>query len=74
MRLYIEVNENPMKEINVHREEEEEEEELLIYMSIKKKRRRKEIGVIHKSTNFERERCLISSGDVDEQPEAEFVK
>jgi hypothetical protein len=68
MRLYIEVNENPMKEINVHREEEEK---LLIYMSIKK---RKEIRVIHKSTNFERERFLISSGDVDEQPEAEFVK
>ncbi len=38
MRLYIEVNENPMKEINVHREEEEEE--LLIYMSIKKKKKR----------------------------------
>jgi len=37
MRLYIEVNENPMKEINVHREEEEEK--LLIYMSIKKKKR-----------------------------------
>jgi hypothetical protein len=39
MRLYIEVNENPMKEINVHREEEEDEE-LLIYMSIKKKKKK----------------------------------
>ncbi len=39
MRLYIEVNENPMKEINVHREEEEEE--LLIYMSIKKKKKKR---------------------------------
>ncbi len=69
MRLYIEgkkkERKNPMKETIVHREEEKKE----VHIHVSKK----EIGVIQRSTNFDRERFLISSGDVDEQPEAEFV-
>ncbi len=52
-----------MKEIILHREEEK------IEYTCQKKR----IGVIQRSTNFERERFFISSGDVDEEPDAEFV-
>jgi hypothetical protein len=35
--------------------------------------KKKTIGVIQRSTNFERVRFLISSGDVEEEPDAEFV-
>jgi hypothetical protein len=53
-----------MKETILHREEKEK-----VNIHVKKKT----IGVIQRSTNFERVRFLISSGDVEEEPDAEFV-
>jgi len=69
MRLYIEVKRKPDERNKCT----PRRKEILMYMSIKKEKKN-EIEVIHRSTNFERERFLISSGDVDEQPEAEFVR
>jgi hypothetical protein len=34
---------------------------------------KKRIGDIQRSTNFERERFLISSGDVEDEPDDKFV-
>jgi hypothetical protein len=70
MRLYIEGKEKKKKEPderNYCTPRRRRKKEVHIHVS------KKEIGVIQRSTNFDRERFLISSGDVDEQPEAEFV-
>ena len=51
-----------MKETMIHREEEEE----LQFLHFA----REKIGVIQRSTSFERERFFMSSGDADDDPEA----
>ncbi len=57
--------ENPLKETILHREEKKGNEYTCQY--------KKKIGVIQRSTNFERERFLLSSGEVDDKPDVELV-